>query len=102
MLEGREREHSRAAERSLIIECTIAIEPLADFDSPKMPPEELDAQVAGNTRTGISKFLRSLLHLKSGWWANNALQRPAIALWLQTTRLVGRVADLSKPISMCL
>src|SRR5688572_21795002 len=37
MLEGREREHSRAAERSLIIECTIAIEPSADFDSPKMP-----------------------------------------------------------------
>jgi len=37
MLEGSEREHSRAAERSLIIECTIAIEPSADFDSPKMP-----------------------------------------------------------------
>jgi hypothetical protein len=33
MLEGREREHSRAVERSLMIECTIAIEPLADFDS---------------------------------------------------------------------
>jgi len=37
MLEGRERESGRAAERSLIIECTIAIEPSADLDSPKMP-----------------------------------------------------------------
>jgi len=37
MLGGGEREHSRAAERSLIIERTIAIEPSADFDSPKMP-----------------------------------------------------------------
>ncbi|MDB6034894.1 MAG: hypothetical protein JWM16_5232 [Verrucomicrobiales bacterium] len=37
MLEGSERERSRAAERSLIIECTMAIEPSADFDSPKMP-----------------------------------------------------------------
>ena len=70
MLGGGERESGRATGRSLIIECTIAIEPSADFDSPKTPPEKLDAQVVGNTRTGISKFLRSLLHLKSGWWAN--------------------------------
>ena len=41
MLGGGEREHSRAAERSLIIECTIAIEPSADFDSPKMPNQAL-------------------------------------------------------------
>jgi hypothetical protein len=34
MLEGSQREHRRAAERSLIIECTIAIELSADFDSP--------------------------------------------------------------------
>lgn len=37
MLEGSERESGRAAERSLIIECTIAIEPSADLDSPKTP-----------------------------------------------------------------
>jgi hypothetical protein len=41
MLEGSEREHSRAAERSVIVECTIAIEPSADFDSPKMPNHAL-------------------------------------------------------------
>ena len=37
MLGGSERESGRAPGRSLIIECTIAIEPSADFDSPKMP-----------------------------------------------------------------
>jgi len=37
VLGGSERESGRAAERSLIIECIIAIESSADFDSPKMP-----------------------------------------------------------------
>lgn len=41
MLGGGERESGRAAERSLIIECTIAIEPSAEFDSPKMPNQAL-------------------------------------------------------------
>ena len=46
MLGGSERESGRAAERSLIIECTIAIEPSADFDSPKMPNQALAANPA--------------------------------------------------------
>ena len=49
MLEGSERESGRAAERSLIIECTIAIEPSADFDSPKMPNHALQ-----RTRHGVA------------------------------------------------
>ena len=52
MLEGSEREHSRAAERSLIIECTIAIELSADFDSPKMPNQALQ-------RPAIASLLQS-------------------------------------------
>ena len=40
----------------------------------------------------ISTF--ALLLLRYGRRANHALQRPAIALWLQSTRPVGRVAEL--------
>jgi len=39
MLEGSERESGRALGRSLIIECAIAIEPSADFDSLKIPDQ---------------------------------------------------------------
>jgi hypothetical protein len=72
MLEGREREHSRAAERSLIIECIIAIELSADLDSPKMPNHALQrtrpshhccnrgVSWAGSLSFGHSVFLRQL------------------------------------------
>jgi hypothetical protein len=52
-----ERESGRAAERCLIIECTIAIEPSAAFDSPKMPKQSLPLTGAA----GHSKLMRSLV-----------------------------------------
>ena len=38
-------------------------------------PEKLDAQMIANARLGFLQFLTSLLHFRSGWRANRALQR---------------------------
>jgi hypothetical protein len=60
MLEGSEREHSRAAERSLIIECTIAIEPSADFDSPKIPNQALQRMPRARCTLSVRSNAQSL------------------------------------------
>jgi len=39
------------------------------------PPEKLDAQMTANVQLGTFQFLISLLHFRSGWGANHALQR---------------------------
>jgi len=44
------------------------------------PPEELDMQTADMERWLPFQFLTSLLRFTSGWFANHALQRTAVAL----------------------
>lgn len=39
------------------------------------PPEKLDAQMTANEPLGFLKFLRSLLLVRRGWFANHALPR---------------------------
>ena len=40
------------------------------------PPEKLDAQTIDMQRSGQFLFLTSLLHFRSGWFANHALRQP--------------------------
>ena len=53
------------------------------------PPEKLDVQGDDMQWTLPFEFLTSLLCCGGGWFAN-----PALALWLQSLRPAGRVAEL--------
>jgi hypothetical protein len=40
----------------------------------RRPPDKLDVQKLGNQMVATFKFIVSLLHFRSGWRANHALQ----------------------------
>ena len=48
---------------------------LKDWLTNDVPPEELDMQTLARERWLPLQFLTSLLHFRSGWFANHALQR---------------------------
>ena len=62
------------------------------------PPEKLEAQIIDMQRSSLYEFLPSLLRRCGGWFAKPCAANPAIALWLQSNALVGRVPELTSEV----